>query len=240
MPALLGGIVLMYLYDAALLLYHDEVAFETRRGGALAAGGLTLELGGRQLFLPPPWSVHRPLHRLSWRASAQTGTGDAGGVASLRRLAARVSVLAPWSVLLLALFAVGLPVCLWLVPTSVALLIWLATTYATILATLAVAFAHRRRLGVTRRQLWSLARDALLCPPFALNLVRKISLEQSRRLDLRAVLAGTPCTGSTVTLARVVQARIGTSLSFAEAGGGEESALRGALEFYERMAGHAG
>jgi len=238
MPALLGGIVLMYLYDGALLLYHDEVAFETRRGGALVAGGLMLELGRRQLFLPPPLSVHRPLYRVSWRASAQPG--DGGGAARLRRLAGRFSVLVPWSLLLLVLFAVGLPACVWLARTSVALLIWLAATYVTILATLAVAFAHRRRLGVTRGQLWSLARDALLCPPFALNLLRKISLAQSRRLDLRAVMAGAPGAGSTVALARVVQARIGTSLSFAQAGGDEESALRGALEFYERMAGHAG
>lgn len=201
------------------------------------AGGFMLELGGRQLFLPAPWSVHRPLYRLSWRASA--AVGNTGGVASLRRQAVRFSVVAPWSVLLLALFAVGLPVCVWLAGTSIALLIWLAATYSTILATLAVVFAHRRRLGVTRGQLWSLARDALLCPPFALNLLRKISLEQSRRLDLRAVLAGAPCAGSSVALARLVQARIGTSLTFAEAGGGEESALRGALEFYERVANRA-
>jgi len=236
MPALLGGIVLMYLYDSALLLYHDEVAFETRRRGVVVDGGLMLELGGRLLFLPNPLTPHRPLYRLSWLAPA---SGAGGGAASLRRMAMRLSVLAPWSLLLLVLLAVGLPACLWLVGTSIALLAWLVALYTAILAALGVAFAKRRRLALTQRQLWSLARDALLCPPFALNLVRKISLEHSRRLDLRAVLSDTPAVDATTALARVVRARIATSLTFAEAGGEQDGALRGAMAFFERLADDA-
>lgn len=236
LPALLGGIVLMYLYDSALLLYHDEVAFEAR-GGGIVSGGLVLELGGRLLFVPNPLAPHRPLYRLSWLAAARPGSG--GGAASLRRLAWRLSILAPWSLLLLVLFFVGLPACLWLAGTNAALLAWLAATYASILAALGVAVVQRRRLALTNRQLWSLARDALLCPPFALNLVRKISLEHSRRLDLRAVLSDTAGAGATADLARGVQSRIATSLTFAEAGGDQEAALRGAMAFYGRFAGDA-
>lgn len=237
-PALLGGIVLMYLYDSALLLYHDEVAFETGRRGAIVPGGLMLELGGRVLFVPNPLTPHRPLYRLSWLAHVP-GPGVRAGAPGLRRTASRCSVLAPWSVLLLMLFAAALPASLWLADTHVALLAWLVGTYATILAMLGMAVAYRRRLGVTSRQLWSLARDALLCPPFALNMLRKISLESSRRLDLRAVLSDTPGAGATVALARVVRTRIATSLAFAEAGGDQEGALLGAMAFYGGLADDA-
>lgn len=236
LPALLGGIVLLYLYDSALLLYHDEVAFETRKGG-IVAGGLVLELGGRLLFVPNPLTPHRPLYRLSWLAAPKPDAG--GGAASLRRLAGRLSVLAPWSLWLLALFFVGLPGCLWLSGTHAALLAWLVAMYGSILAALGVVVARRRRLALTNRQLWSLAWDALLCPPFALNLLRKISLEHSRRLDLRAVLSDTAGAGASVALARVVQSRIATSLTFAQAGGDQEGALRGAMAFYRRFADDA-
>lgn len=237
-PALLGGIVLLYLYDSSLLLFHDEVAFETRRRGAIVPGGLMLELGGRVLFVPNPLTPHRPLYRLGWLAPAPA-TGSRTGGRALRRMALRCSVLAPWSVLLLVLFVVALPAALWMAGTHIALLAWLAATYATIVVALGVAVVQRRRLGVTNRQLWSLARDALLCPPFALNMMRKVSLEHSRGLDLRAVLSDAPDADATVALARMVRARIATSLSFVEAGGDREGALLGAMAFYGRLAGDA-
>lgn len=238
MPALLGGIVLMYLYDSALLIYHDEVAFETRGRGALVAGGFTLELGGRHLFVPNPLTPRRPLHRLSWLWQPPTATKRARA-AGLGRLQTRLAVLMPWSALLFALFAIGLPACLWMHGGAAALLGWLVATYATILASLGVAYAHRRRLGITGRQIVALARDALLCPPFAINLLRKVSLQQSARLDLRTVMASAPAADATIAMARMVQARIATSLTFAAASGDEEHALHRAQEFYRRFAGNA-
>lgn len=238
MPALIGGAVLMYLYDAALLLYHEEVAFETRRRGTPVAGGLMLELGGRQLFLPNPLTPWRPLYRLGWTLQTRPAPRRRG-TASPARLAVRLSVLVPWVGLLSALFAVGLPACLWPGHGAEALLGWMAATYATILATLGVAYAHRRRLGLTGGQIGALARDALLCPPFALNLLRKVSLEQGRGLDLRIVLAGSPASHATTVLARAVQARIVTSLTFAQPGGEEEQALYRAQEVYGRFSDDA-
>lgn len=238
MPALIGGVVLMYLYDAALLLYHEEVAFETRRRGTPVTGGLMLELGGRQLFLPNPFTPWRPLYRLDWAVQSDT-KGRRKGAAAPARLAVRLSVLVPWIGLLSALFALGLPACLWQGRGAAALLGWMVATYATILATLGVAYAHRRRLGLTGGQVRALARDVLLCPPFALNLLRKVSLEQGDRLDLREILEGAPATRATTALARTVQARIATSLTFAEAGSDEERALRRAQDVYGRFAGDA-
>lgn len=238
MPALVGGVVLMYLYDAALLLYHEEVAFEARGRGAPVAGGLMLEVGGRQLFLPNPFTPWRPLYRLSWTLQSHP-TGRRKGAASPARLAACSSVLVPWIGLLFALFALGLPACLWPGRGAAVLLGWMVATYATILTTLGVAYAHRRRLGLTGGQVGALARDALLCPPFALNLLRRVSLEQGHRLDLREVLAGSPASHATTALARMVQARIATSLTFAQADGEEERALRRAQDVYGRFAGDA-
>lgn len=236
-PALLGGIVLMYLYDSALLIYHDEVAFETRRRGALVAGGLMLELGGRHLFVPNPLTPWRPLHRLSWLREPPPAAMPAG--AGLGRLQVRLAVLMPWSALLFALFSIGLPACLWMQGGAAALLGWLIATYATILGSLGVAYAYRRRLGITGRQVVALARDALLCPPFAINLLRKVSLEQSARLDLRAVMASALAANATIALARMVEARIATCLSFAASGGDAEHVLHGAQQFYGRFTGNA-
>ncbi|HVJ39242.1 MAG TPA: hypothetical protein VM687_15760, partial [Stenotrophomonas sp.] len=49
----------------------------------------------------------------------------------------------------------------------------------------------RAALGLDRRALLSLAVDTLACPPFALNVVRKISLRHASRMDGLAFAAAT-------------------------------------------------
>lgn len=139
-----------------------------RRWRAALGDGATW--GGRYLTFPALLSPGAPVFRAAW--------GDAG-VAGAPATEVVLRALRPlrWMAWLvaLALFAL-VPLALTVHLPPVWLLGLLALIYLPTL--LAVAHLARRRamLGLTRRALAAIAFDVLACPPFALNLVRRVTL----------------------------------------------------------------
>ena len=175
---LLGGVVVLYLYDSALLLYHNEIVVIGGRKGCRVSGGSSFEFRGRRVFLPLPLCPHQPLFRLSW---PEDGVFE-GRTQTLRYRRTRMALaaLAPWMWLLLILFVAGLPYALFVSRDVAALLMWIVAVYSVILATLAQVYVSRKALHLSARAVASLAMDALLCVPFALNIVRKIGLRDRK------------------------------------------------------------
>lgn len=224
---LMGGVVGLYLYDSALLLFHNEVVLEARRRGYLVSAGGVLEFGGRHLFLPNPCCPHRLLIRAGW----PDGESPDRRSARWKRSRLALSIIAPWTWLLLGLFLVALPGALW-VGTNVVLLGWLLLTYAAIAAMLLQVYRHRNALNLSRRAVIALAFDALLCAPFAINMVRKISLRQAAP-DLRSVAASRLSSAENSVLTGILRERIHTSLSFVEPGSDASDALHAYLKRFE-------
>jgi hypothetical protein len=224
---LMGGVAGLYLYDSVILLFHNEVVLETSRHGCRVFGGGVLEFGGRRPFLPHPCFPHRPLIRLGWPGGGSADWRSARN----RRVRLALSIIAPWTWLLLALLFVALPAVLWL-GTQGALLGWLALTYLVIAAMLLHVCRHRKALNLSRRALIALAFDALLCAPFAINLVRKISLRQQAP-ELRSAASALLAPAERTVLARILVERIRTSLSFMEPGSAGSDALHAYLQHFE-------
>jgi hypothetical protein len=161
----------LYLYDSALLLYSNE-------GVVLAAGrkrwavrfGCGLQIRGRNLFIPSPLLPHRPVFRLVW--------GAGGAAAAERGWTERRALFEPLAPLvwgMLASIFVLLPLGLFTRLGEALVLAAVALLYLNILALLGWLALKRARFGVSRARLAALAFESLLCSPFALNLVRKIS-----------------------------------------------------------------
>ncbi|WP_415252671.1 hypothetical protein [Thermomonas sp.] len=153
-----------------LLLYADELVFTKPARRWLAALGDGATFGGRYLAFPALLSPGSPVFRAAWNAPA-----DAGAPA----LEAVLRVVRPlrWHAWLLALaLFVLVPAALALHASSACLLGLLALIYLPTM--LAVLYLVRRRgpLGLSRKELASIAFDAIACPPFALNLVRRVTL----------------------------------------------------------------
>jgi len=72
-----------------------------------------------------------------------------------------------------------LPVELLLYGTGIELLAVMAAFYLVIIVTLVVVYVRRRELRLTGRAFAALCFDALACAPFAINLVRKLTLRRS-------------------------------------------------------------
>ncbi|WEN15061.1 hypothetical protein PY254_17820 [Rhodanobacter sp. AS-Z3] len=225
---LMVAIACLYLYDSALLLFHNELVLEARASGYVVSGGSAIELGGRHVFLPNPCCPHRALARLSW---------PHGGSAEWRperwrRARLAVSVIAPWTWWLLGLFFVALPLALCFA-ADIVLLGWLLLTYLSIIAMLAQVWRYRQALGLTPRAVGALAADALLCAPFALNIVRKISLRQAAAAPLHAFAASMLSSAERVALAGLLRERIHISLDHLEPASESSATLLAYLDQYQ-------
>ena len=230
---LLGGVVVLYLYDSALLLYHNELVLVGRRGGWRVSGGSAFELSGRHVFLPQPFCPHQSLFRLNWPEQGMV-EGNAKPVRSHRVFVA-LELIAPWTLLLLVLFVVGLPYALFASHDTAGLLAWIVAVYVVIIAMLLHVYRYRKALNLSGRAVAAIALDALLCAPFALNVVRKISLRQRFDADLRAVAATMLPLPALHDLTAILRDRIKVSLGFVEPGTAESQALDAYLNYFEGL-----
>ena len=165
----------LYLFDAIVLLHADE--------GLLVHGGRDrwwatlapdhLVLGGRNIYVPNPLRPHESIYRLGWQfdggvaAPADTRWTDSSAVLAGLRLPL-------WS-LGTALFVL-LPLGLFTPLGYRMSLAALAVLYGSLLALIVVLARARNALGMSRARFASLAVESILCPPFALNLARKLAL----------------------------------------------------------------
>lgn len=172
------GALAFYLLDSLQMMYGNEALLvATGRAGWRFATGSDWLLGGRRALLPNPLVPWQPM----WRLAARGGhaAGAAAPRSDIDRLAAQRRALRPLAVLVVVLqwlMLPGLAFELLLAGTGGALWLLLAAIYGLVLVAGATVLLLRGRLGLPARVAASLAFEGLLCPPFAINLVRKVGL----------------------------------------------------------------
>jgi hypothetical protein len=164
------GAAAFYLYDSCSLLWQNELIF-TRGQRWLVQGGSELRLSARRVFLPNPLLPMRPQFQVQWNIN-ETRTGDAASPAALLQALRPIGVLNQAQLLIL----LALPLVSWTQGAGIVMLALFLLFYLCTLAALALAWRHRVACSLSTRTFWLLALDALACAPFAVNLVRKISM----------------------------------------------------------------
>jgi hypothetical protein len=182
------GAIAFYLYDSLLWLYGDELVLIRRAHRWDHAAGPDRLLFRRRLYLPNPLTPQRPLWRACWSGFARRDNfTDLSALAGLERTLRplRVLVTALW-----LLIVVALPVIALSGAQPAILLALLAAVYS--LAATMVGWLWRQRtiLGLSARSCRALSFDALACPPFAINFIRKISLQTAIGGELMAQARG--------------------------------------------------
>lgn len=171
----------LYLYDSAVLLHINEGVMTPRRGGwRVRFGSSRFIVRGRQLYLPSPFLPHRPGFRLLWDLDPPPPEGP-GAWEARRQLFRPVAPLV--CAMAVALFGL-LPLGLFSVLGDWALLLAIATLYGSIAGALAWIVMRRKQLGLGARRLAGLAFELLACPPFAVNVVRRVAVEMPLDADL--------------------------------------------------------
>ena len=171
------GAVGLYVYDSLLMLYDNEYLFSRSRRRWRATTGSAFVLFGRRVTLQNPFLPHRPVFRV---AVGDADFGDEDVVdAAMPDTDAFLRALGPLQFIAqvqLALLFLVLPLSLGVFGPDWISLSVVASFYVLTLLSLCLAGARREVLGLDRKALFSLWSDGILCAPFAVNIVRKISL----------------------------------------------------------------
>ncbi|HVI53897.1 MAG TPA: hypothetical protein VM621_02450 [Luteibacter sp.] len=179
---LLAGVAGMYIYDAVLLLYHNEVVFFQRGDGSWSfSAGSDFELAGRHVYIPALLAPHRPLIRLRWSSSQVPSRSPLRGLRAWRVGVAAVAMPVMW----LATVFAAMP--LVLMGSAPVLLGWMAVLYASIVFAVYRVWRLRKVTGLGAREWTGIASDALLCAPYSLDLVRKQGQRAADRFDLVSI-----------------------------------------------------
>ena len=219
MPAmeslLLLGIAAFYLFDTALLLYRNEVVFVKCGRRWRASMGTGFMLAGRYPALPAVFSPGAPVFRAAWGASAQGNPPVPDAILPVVR-----PLRWPARLIALLLFLV-LPLALLVNLDPRWMLGLLGLLY--LVASLSVAHvAHRRStLGLSRKDIAAIAFDVIACPPFAINLVRRITLRCGLAVPAGEFAASVLDADAHAGLLRVLGARNGIAAGGVDRGDGE-------------------
>jgi hypothetical protein len=173
------GAIAFHLYDATQALWHNEVLFERAGARWRFVADSPVRRWGRRMVLPNPFTPQRPLFRVAWSTSDTRHASDADLAPFFRALRPLGVICQLLMVMLLALW----PLC-WILGAGLTVLALFAAYYGLVIVALVLVFRRRGALSLDTRGFWSLAFDVLACAPFAINIVR--------RLSLRLGIAGNP------------------------------------------------
>lgn len=165
------GAIAFHLYDATQGLWHNEVLFERAGPRWRLLADSAVRRWGRRLVLPNVFTPHRALFRMAWSindARPRVEADPGPFIAALRPVGVICQLLL---YMLLALW----PLC-WILGAGLTVLALFAAYYLLVVVALVLVFRRRGGFGLSNRAFWGIAFDVLACAPFAVNLVRRLSL----------------------------------------------------------------
>ena len=198
---LLFGIAAFYLIDTSMLLYRDEVVFVKSGAHWRAPVGTGFMLAGRYPALPGLIVPGAPIFRSVWCAPAAANEPNTELLLQILR-----PLRWPARFIALLLFLV-LPLALFVNMGPQLMLALLCLLYVT--SCLSVAYVARRRfvLGLSRKDVIAIAFDVIACPPFAINLVRRVTLRCGLTVSADQFAVAVLNANAHAKLVRVLEAR---------------------------------
>ena len=232
---LLALAVALYLYDASVLLFANEALLVNvgARRWQLQLPRTGFLLSGRAYCLLNPLTPQRPVFRLSFdfeRLSAASEqpewTERAAALASLRPATVGCAI-GLYGLLPLALFT---PLSLYALIPALLLL------YGSALYGLWRLRTARSLLRMNLVRYFGFAAECLLCPPFAVNMVRRLSLAQRVIESLPSAGARLLTAADWQRLRAHCQARLDGELQVLEVGSAARERIESSKQALERMA----
>lgn len=179
---LIVTVVGLYLYDSMRLLYYNE-GILTPKGKdewSVCFGTRTYRLLGKEIFFPNPFFPHRPLFRLSWEPEGCAAEEAEHWTANKNIFGPLVPMV--WQ-MALALFIL-LPLGFFTRLGDHILLTAILLLYVNIIGALLWLWFNRATFNLSRKKFAALAFESLVCSPFALNIIRTLSLNMHTKEDL--------------------------------------------------------
>lgn len=170
----LGGLA-FYVFDSATLLHADELLLEKAGRRLFVRKGFGMIVNGKRPFIPNPATPHRPLMLVSVGSFLE----DQQPRNHLQHFLDALLPFKTLSVFLLLLFFPVLPILLYFYGNGFELLIWLGLVYSCVAAVIYHLIRRRRVLELSPRAIAAIGFECLACAPFAINIVRKLTLRKN-------------------------------------------------------------
>jgi hypothetical protein len=161
----------LYLFDCFYLLRSNEaLLIRGQKRWTARFGSRNWMLAGGEPCMVNVLAPHRPTYKLAWQFEAEGAVREANELVPN----AVVSRFAPFAYMGLALIFVGLPLALFANLGLVFTLSVVLGIYANNLLALSILFVTCDRVGLTKARYWSLAFECFVCPPFCIQLAKRL------------------------------------------------------------------
>jgi hypothetical protein len=174
---LIIGVIGFYIYDSLHLVFHNQIIFtETSKDWGAIFPGNRFRVGSKFIYLANVFMPFQSVFLFSWPAIEKSPNKTQ--LNTLNKFLNSLIIFRILSVILWLTLIIVLPPILLMYGTIFNLLTLMAVIYFT--ATLMVFFLWRlkKELNLSNKDFLSIAMDVLACPPFGINVVRKITLKQ--------------------------------------------------------------
>lgn len=169
------GIVGFYLYDSAILVFSNELIFNESYGcWSVSFPSTRWRLMGKLLYIPNPLTPDNMIFRAIWSTNDESLQLDSGE--EICKLRLPLSYLRILVIVLMVSLVIVFPVVMFKYGTGIELLKVIFFIYFMIINMLVYTYIKKDDFFLNKKAFLSLAFDSLACPPFAINILRKISL----------------------------------------------------------------
>jgi hypothetical protein len=167
-----------------LLLHPNEAILKVgvRQDWRSGFGSKNTRLAGKELYIPNPLNPGAAVFRLSWHDETLFPSYQAGWESRLGALR-RFQVPVWW---LFFLSFLVLPTVLFGHFGDALLLMVFSLIYLTVVLIAVLLYLDKETFAFSRREFWLAAFDLLICPPFAINVIRRLSLRWPIEEDFAA------------------------------------------------------
>lgn len=218
------GIAGFYLFDSAMLLYANEIVFEKNsKKWSYLQPESGVQILRKSLYIPNPLLPANPLFRVSWRTSSTCNPEE--NLTGLYDFIRALNPLRHTTRALLSCMLIALPFVAFYFGTGSILLMTFIVIYSIIITMLFLIYIRLSELHLTKKQFLKLAFDSLACPPFALNLVRKITLNKSLPGDPILFAKNSLCVNDFSQLTAIICAKLDEDIAFEDSNSDKKTEL---------------
>ncbi|ENV10261.1 hypothetical protein F966_01436 [Acinetobacter higginsii] len=179
------GIVGFYIYDSAYLYFYNEFNIHKGLGSTFKSQLISRQFNvfHKYLFIPNLFLSHQLLFKCAWKIEDPEPVVHTHDIVHLKNISQTLKPLQWVNILIFVLTIAVLPCLIAFKAGYLAVAISLVVIYSLNLISILFVIVKRGKLQLSWLKIIQLLLDALLCPPFALNLLRKISLNYHAKTD---------------------------------------------------------
>ena len=168
----------LYVYDSAQLCYFNEFFLSKglRSSFYVQTVSLNYSFGKKFLFIPSLFFPSTLLFKVKWQTQNKTAPIVPADIEIIYNLAQQLELIQFLNTIGAILTLIALPLSIIGKASHTLIALIIIVIYAINLINILMIFLQRKTLSLRPKTLLLLFLDSLFCPPFALNLVKKISL----------------------------------------------------------------